>query len=340
MDSPPQIRRFETSSGAEIYRLPLEAFPNFWTYAYLVFAGDMRVLIDSGSGFGNSNDYLISGLEGVGKLRSRPFSLADLTHIFITHGHIDHFGGLNFIRPQTNAQLGIHELDRRNLTRHEERVAVAAHHLNRFLFEAGVSDTNRGNLLTMYRFTKELFRSVPVDFTFEDSGMRVGPFEFFHVPGHSAGHVVIRLEEVLFSGDHVLGEISPHQAPERLTLSTGLEHYLSSLDILEKWASTVQLTLGGHKDPVMDLPKRLQEIRDVHADRLVQVKEFMRLPHTIDDLSRHLFREVHGYNILLALEEAGAHVEYLYQRGWLSIVNLEEFEKANGPVVLKYCCRR
>ena len=45
MDSPPQVRKFETSSGAEIYRLPLEAFPNFWTYAYLVFAGDMRVLI-------------------------------------------------------------------------------------------------------------------------------------------------------------------------------------------------------------------------------------------------------------------------------------------------------
>jgi glyoxylase-like metal-dependent hydrolase (beta-lactamase superfamily II) len=337
MDNSPQVRKFETSSGAQIYQLPLEAFPNLWTYAYLVFAGELRVLIDTGSGFWNSNEHLRHGIDKVAEqLENYPFSLADLTHIFITHGHIDHFGGLNFIQPQTKAQLGIHELDLRNLTQYEERLVVVSHNLDRFLSEAGVSDTNRVNLLTMYRFTKELFRSVPVDFTYQESGMRVGPFEFFHVPGHSAGHVVIRLDEVLFSGDHVLEEISPHQAPERLTLSTGLEHYLNSLDTLDRWAGSVKLTLGGHNEPVQDLSKRLGEIREVHANRLEQVKEFMKDPHTISDLSHHLFHKVQGYNILLALEEAGAHLEYLYQRGWLTIVNLEEVEQSNGPVALRY----
>jgi hypothetical protein len=45
---------------------------------------------------------------------------------------------------------------------------------------------------------------------------------------------------------------------------------------------------------------------------------------------------VNGYNVLLAIEEAGAHVEYLHQRGRLRIVNVDELESNNGPVVTCY----
>ena len=33
-----------------------------------------------------------------------------------------------------------------------------------------------------------------------------------------------------------------------------------------------------------------------------------------------------GYTILLALEETGAHVEYLYQRGFLELLNINDIE--------------
>jgi hypothetical protein len=49
-----------------------------------------------------------------------------------------------------------------------------------------------------------------------------------------------------------------------------------------------------------------------------------------------LFGETHGYNVLLALEEAGAHVEYLYQRGELGIENLQELAGSSGPVPIHY----
>ena len=55
-------------------------------------------------------------------------------------------------------------------------------------------------------------------------------------------------------------------------------------------------------------------------------------PRTIAEGSHALFGEAHGYNVLLALEEAGAHVEYLYQRGLLEIENLEEVERAIQPL--------
>lgn len=341
----PGIREFKTSSGAEIFQIPLLAFPGLSGYAYLVLTGEYIVLIDSGSGIGQSNGQLEDGFREVSKILKEKdgssileISFANLTHILITHGHIDHIGGLSHIRPLTRAKIGVHELDKRILTNYEERLVVVARRLTQYLVEAGVPPELQVELLAMYKLAKSLFHSIPTDFTFEAQGMRLGPFEILHVPGHCAGHVVIRLDDILFSGDHILDDTSPHQAPEHLTLSTGLDHYLMSLDAVEAWATGIRLTLGGHKDPIDDLPKRINEIRELHQDRLKKVLELLEQPKTIFEISKILFGEVHGYNKLLAVEEAGAHVEYLYQRGHLEIANLSEYEKGDGSAKILYQC--
>jgi glyoxylase-like metal-dependent hydrolase (beta-lactamase superfamily II) len=336
----PAVEVFRTSGGASIYQLPLEAFPGMWGYAYLVLAdgeggGPYRVLIDTGSGFGRSDRHLEEGLRAAGRLAGVDLNPASLTHILITHGHIDHIGGLTALRPRTAARIGVHELDRRILTNYEERLTVIARRLGEYLVEAGVAEADRERLLSMYQITKALFHSVQVDFTYEAQGMRLGPFEFLHVPGHSAGHVIIRLHDVIFSGDHVLSETSPHQAPEHLSLSTGLDHYLKSLETLRAWAGRPRWTLGGHKAPVADLAGRIGEIRRLHEERLQKVLEHLAEPHTINEVSACLFPGVQGYNEILAVEETGAHVEYLYQRGLLGIANLDELDQP-GPLPIQY----
>ena len=50
-------------------------------------------------------------------------------------------------------------------------------------------------------------------------------------------------------------------------------------------------------------------------------------------MSKGLFGKVGGYNVLLALEEAAAHVEYLYQRGELVASNVETLRDSDQPVV-------
>jgi len=336
-----QVQAYETCGGARVFQIPIHEFPILWGYAYLVLLDDenigtYRVLIDTGSGFGESNQHLDSGLQQASELAGEPVGLENLTHVLITHGHIDHFGGLTHVRPRTRAQIGVHELDLRNLTNYEERLTVVSRRLDEFLIEAGISAERRLDLINLYQITKSMYRSVKVDFTYEAVGMRVGPFEMLHVPGHCAGHVVIRLHDVLFSGDHVLEDTSPHQSPEHLTLSTGLEHYLRSLDDLQAWAGEIRLTLGGHKKPITDLPVRLEAIRQLHRQRWDQVLSFLSQPHTIAQVSHALFGDVHGDNVLLALEEAGAHVEYLYQRGFLGISNLAEFESSQAMIPVMY----
>jgi hypothetical protein len=115
-----------------------------------------------------------------------------------------------------------------------------------------------------------------------------------------------------------------------------LGHYLDSLALLEKWAGDSSLTLAGHDDPIPNLPARLAEIRQEHDARLKLTLEFLAEPHTIAEVSEELFGSVNGYNTLLAIEEAGAHVEYLHQRGRLRIVNVDELESNDGPVVTRY----
>jgi glyoxylase-like metal-dependent hydrolase (beta-lactamase superfamily II) len=337
MTSPYSIQKYQSASGGQVYQIPVEAIPGMWAFAYYVVIGDYRVLIDTGSGFGNSNADLDNGLKTANRdLGFSEKAFSHLTHVFITHGHIDHFGGLNHLKKHSDARIGVHELDVRNLTCYEERLVVVEHNLNVFLIEAGVNDEHRQAIMSLHRFTKGMYHSLAVDFTYNEIGMSLGPFQFFHVPGHCAGHVVIRLEDILFSGDHILSGISPHQAPESLTLWTGLGHYLQSLGSVDQWAGGVSITLAGHHGPIYDLSKRVKEIEHIHAERLTAVREFLTIDHSIQELADHLFGAVEGYNILLAIEEAGAHVEYLYQRGELNIDNLADYEAIDRPFPLRY----
>lgn len=332
------MNTLQTSGDATVYQIPLHEFPGLVGNVYYVIIDRMRVLIDSGSGFGDSNQDLLAGLKEISKIRGEDCTLGNLSHIFITHGHIDHIGGLSFVKEQTKAQIYIHELDKRILSNYEERLSIASHRLNEFLIEAGVSDEQRNNLIEMYKITKSFFRSVAVDSTYENLGMKLSPFQFIHVPGHCAGHVLIKLHDIIFSGDHILEKTSPHQAPEQITLSTGLDTYLKSLELSRKYARKSKFFLGGHENPISKVEKRIDEIKEIHHERLQIILNLLVKPHTIIDISKSLFGNVEGYTVLLAIEEAGAHVEYLYQRGYLEIVNLREVEDNTNPVPILYKC--
>ncbi len=311
-----RVEAFRSSGGARVYRIPLDLFPELAGFVHLIVADGFVALVDTGSGFGDSNEQLEAGLAAVREDHGEAITWSDLTHILITHGHIDHFGGLPFVRERTQAALGIHGLDRRVLARYEERMAVVAQRLSVYLREAGVLPEEHENLMELYLLNKQLFRSMPVDFTY---GMELGPLQITHVPGHTPGHVVLLLDDLLLSGDHILQRISPHLAAERLTLHTGLTHYLASLELLRPLAGQVRLVLGGHEGVFEDLASRIDEIRQLYAQRLERTLELTSSPATLAELAGGHFGITRGYHRLLALEEVGAYVEYLEQRGHIGL---------------------
>jgi glyoxylase-like metal-dependent hydrolase (beta-lactamase superfamily II) len=317
------ITHFETTSGYEIHQIRMEVFPGFWGYSYAVFADEIGALIDVGSGFADSNDLLRESLDEVN-------ALDRLTHILISHGHIDHFGGLTKVKQWTSAQIVMHELDMRVITRYEQRLADVAQRLKRYLKHAGVPDEQRDDLMRMYKMSKGLFSSTAVDAGFEAAGMRIGPIQVVHAPGHSPGQVVFVLDEVLFTSDHILDPISPHVAPESLSFNTGVGHYLNSLDKVRPLCAEAEFALAGHYQTMTAPLKRVDEIVQLTHDRLQSVKKFLSEPGTIADVSGFLFPGADGYHQLLALEEAGAYVEYLEQRAEVGIRENENI--ADEPI--------
>ena len=158
---------FETSGGAKIHRIPLEVFPNFWAYVYVVQKDEYCVLIDFGSGTDTSHENLLDGLKQAG------FQPSDLTHILLTHAHIDHFGGLSKLRPITQAKIGIHELDVQTVAHHEARLALIGHRLSSFLAETGLAEETCVNISsTCTGLVKAIYQSIPVDFTYEAMDMQ------------------------------------------------------------------------------------------------------------------------------------------------------------------------
>jgi glyoxylase-like metal-dependent hydrolase (beta-lactamase superfamily II) len=331
----PPIQRFESSGGVRLYRLPVEAFPGFIVYAYIVLGAGEPTLVDTGSGMGNSNEQLIQGIESLRADFNEPLAVKDIRRIIITHGHIDHFGGVSFMIEQTDAPVAVHPIDRRVLTAHEERVVVATKDLRVYLERAGVKRDFLPTLIEMYQFARQHVRNIPVSILLDEDtpldGMR-----FIHTPGHCPGQVCILIDDVLLSADHILSRTTPNQSPESITRYSGLGHYFESLQKVER-LDGIRLALGGHEDPITDVYGRIREIRASHQRKLDRALDAIRgagKPQSLNDISRTMYPNRKGYDILLALSEVGAHVEYLYERGHLAVCNLDEVEREPNPALL------
>jgi len=70
---------------------------------YLIDFVDELVLIDTGAG--NSSSQIVRNIEMLG------LNPANLSHLILTHCHIDHIGSAPFFQKQYNAKIIIHDLD-------------------------------------------------------------------------------------------------------------------------------------------------------------------------------------------------------------------------------------
>ena len=338
------VRRFRAGGSTHIFVMPVETFPRHVNNVYLVVepsadhAGARMLLFDVGSGMPSARRDFALGFAVLRAMWDLPDARWDrLDTIVVSHAHIDHFGGLNVAQKETSARIAVHELDARVLACFDERVIVASKDVDVFLRRAGVSVEERAELASMYSSSKSFFKNVEPDRMLRDGDLVSAGYRVHHVPGHCPGLICLQVHDVLLTSDHVLARITPHQFPQAITAFGGLENYFHSLAKIRKLEG-IDLALGGHEEPIDDLRTRIDQIALFHRERLRKVLELCAAPKTVLEVTSGMFGKQEGYGTLLALEEAGAHVEYLYQLGRLRIDNLQEVASAVDPVI-RYVAR-
>jgi glyoxylase-like metal-dependent hydrolase (beta-lactamase superfamily II) len=332
----PAVARHVSDTGVRIYRIACQAFPDLVANVYLLLGAGVPTLVDTGSGIGACNSQILGGIDSVRGEFGEAVTISDIRRVIITHGHIDHFGGLAHFVDAVAPQVVVHRLDLGILTCYEERVTLATRALRRFLEQAGVATEVAEGFLKVYGLSKQHTRSVQVD-TVLDDGAEIDGLRFIHTPGHCPGQVCIAVGNILLTADHILPTITPHQAPESITPFTGLAHYLASLDKIRALPS-FELGLGGHEGPIQNVRERIVETRNSHLRKLDRMHDMIAQadgPRTVNDISQQMYARVRGFHVLLAIEEVGAHIEYLHQHGRLAVDNLDEIE-SNLTAPLRY----
>jgi glyoxylase-like metal-dependent hydrolase (beta-lactamase superfamily II) len=312
--------------------MSVETFPHHVNNVYLLVEEGSRILFDCGSGSDSSSRDLALGFAVVRAAFGEEARYESLDWCVVSHAHYDHFGGANRLKEETRARLAVHELDARVLSCFDERIVIASKDCDVFWRRAGVPDPERALLLEMYQAAKSAFRPQEVDRLLRD-GDTIGPgYRVHHVPGHCPGLMCLQVHDALLTSDHVLSRITPHQFPQAITPFAGLEHYFHSLAKVRR-LDGINFALGGHEEPIWDLRARVDAIALFHRDRLARVLGLCEKPRTVVQVAQDLFGDQDGYSRILALDEAGAHVEYLHQLGQLRIANLEHVARSRDPVI-------
>lgn len=326
------MKLYTTSSGIKVYKLPIEAFPNHVTNCYLVL-DEKITLIDTGSGWDSANKELVEAFDALKTDFDESVTLADVERVLITHGHIDHFGGVNFVADQSDAEVLIHELDASVIRHFKERLLASSKGVHHFLNQSGLSKDRIDALRMMNKWSKDQFQARHVDLAFQEGPIPDSNLVAYHAPGHCPGQVCLQLDDILFTADHVLSRVTPNQSPESITRYTGVGHYMESLRKIRK-LDGIRVGLGGHELEMENWQERIDDTIAFHEGRLEKTYDLLDEPKTMAEVSSGLFGKQMDYHILLAMLESGAHLEYLYERGRVVIANIDDVEDDPDKVPL------
>jgi glyoxylase-like metal-dependent hydrolase (beta-lactamase superfamily II) len=169
-------------------------------------------------------------------------------------------------------------------------------------------------------------KTIP-EFTLIDDGdfIRIGDYNLkcIMTPGHTEGHICLYEEDkkILFSGDHVLYDITPHIESWSYEINA-LKNYLESLDKIRDLP--VKIVLPGHRNIFADLKGRIDEIKKHHETRVNEVLDVLGTKSMIAyDIAAKMTWDIDCENWeqfpvaqkWFAVGEAIAHLRYLEGEG-------------------------
>ena len=300
-----------------IYKIliPLPGNPLKSLNSYVIEAENSgrHLLIDTGFNRPECFDVLMQGLDELG------ISPAD-TDVFLTHLHSDHAGNAGALQ-----ELGARVI--MSPTDYHDICTVNWDKRGQWYISEGMREEVCSQVLA--NNPAILFRPRPFEaITVEDGDvLEYGCFRLkcIEVPGHTRGQMCLYIEDekLLFSGDHVLFDITPNicsMGPD----SNMLGKYLESLDKIR--ALDAKLVLPAHRGMGdIDMYSRIDALMAHHKERLDETESIVRAKpgQTAYDIAGQMSWAIRSRNWedfppgqkWFAMGEALAHLDLLKEEG-------------------------
>lgn len=319
----------------EIYRMliPLPENPLKTLNSYLIKLENRNLLIDTGFNRPECHEALIENLKELNVDMEK-------TDIFLTHLHSDHTGLINKIAHKNNKvyigkidyEYMFENLEGFNWEESEKRFASEG-----FPYEIieRLRDTNQAKIFA----PDGMFESILVEDGYK---FNVDKLEFTVIltSGHTPGHTCLYLEKekLLFSGDHILFDITPN-ITSWLRIKDSLRNYIESLEKIKKLEITK--TFPGHRATSDDVYSRIDEIIEHHKSRLTDTFEVIKEKSAKEGLTAYEIASFMKWNMRgkswtefpdnqkwFAVGETLSHLDYLF--------NENKIEKFKDNDMYKY----
>ena len=311
---------FEVLPGIGWLQLPLP-FVLSHINTWLLDDGEEKVIVDTG--------FDAAEIRAVWRdVRAGLPGGAAVSKVLVTHLHPDHVGCAGWLCEHLGAEL--------YMTREEYllcRLLVAdtgqpaPEEGKRFYHAAGYDDRQMGLYVDRFGSFGRVVSPLPQAYQRLQEGqeLETGDYRWRVIvgTGHSVEHACLYCEEanVLISGDQVLPTISSNVGvwPTE-PAANPLADWFASLKRLRDLLPDDVLVLPSHGKPFRGIKHRLEALITEHEDGLDQLRMLCQEPRRAVDAFPALFKgPVNDNNLIMAVSEAIAHLNYLVYEGEIEV---------------------
>jgi glyoxylase-like metal-dependent hydrolase (beta-lactamase superfamily II) len=317
--APDAGQAIEVAEGVLWLRFPLPMALDH-VNIYVLDEGDSWTIIDSG--MFTKKSVAIWEQVLAGPLKGKPVG-----RVILTHHHPDHVGMAGWFVARDAALWSTRTsylMTRMLILDVEHKVTPQ---VQQFWRRAGMAEDVLQKRMNERPFNfADVCHELPVGYqrVQQDDVIRAGGRDWdIHIGnGHAPEHLTMWSRDcnLVLSGDQILPSISPNigvhaTEPE----ADPLADWMESCTRLQTLAQEEHLVLGGHKLPFTGLATRMHQLIENHHGCLRRLRDHLATPKTAAECFPPLFkRKIDGGTYGLALVEAVAHLNHLYQTNEVS----------------------